>query len=102
MELTIALCGDIMLGAEVAQYMGDATVADWLAGVSPAWREADLLIANLESPCVVEAKPALGGARPPELVFHASADRLQELSAAGFSALTLANNHALDCGPGRG
>ena len=97
-QLTIALCGDIMLGAEVAQCMGDATVAEWLAGVSPTWQEADLVIANLESPCVVEAKPVPIRGRTPELVFHASACRLQELSAAGLSAVTLANNHVLDCG----
>lgn len=97
MELTIALCGDIMLGGEVAEYMGSATVADWLLGVSRAWHEADLLIANLESPCVVEAKPIEGP--PPELIFRAPASRLAELADAGFSALTLANNHILNCGP---
>lgn len=97
MQLTIALCGDIMLGAEVGQLMGSATVADWLVGVSPAWQNADLLIANLESPCVAEAKPVTDG--PPELIFHAPAGRLRELSTAGFSAVTLANNHVLDCGP---
>ena len=97
MELTIAFCGDIMPGGEVAQYMGDTTIAEWLSGVSPAWHGADLLIGNLESPCIVQAKPIEN--KLPELVFHASASRLRELVNAGFSAVTVANNHVLDCGP---
>jgi poly-gamma-glutamate capsule biosynthesis protein CapA/YwtB (metallophosphatase superfamily) len=96
MELTIALCGDIMLGAEVAECMGSATVVDWLAGISSAWSGADLLIGNLECPCVIEAKPVEGPL--PELIFHAPASRLSELADAGFSAVTLANNHILNCG----
>ncbi len=96
MELKIAFCGDVMPGAEVAQYMGNATIADWLRKVSPAWEGADLLIGNLECPCVVQAQPIRD--KLPELVFHAPASRLQELAEAGFSAVTLANNHVLDCG----
>src|SRR5687768_16741143 len=97
MELTIAFCGDIMLGAEVGDRIGKATIADWLSNVSDAWNGADLLIGNLECPCVVEAKPIKGPL--PELVFHAPAARVVELAAAGFSALTIANNHILNCGP---
>ena len=70
---------------------------DWLKDVSEAWSGADLLIGNLECPCVVEAKPIEGPL--PELVFHAPASRLAELAAAGFSAVTIANNHILNCGP---
>ena len=97
MELTIAFCGDIMLGAEVGEQIGNATIGDWLCKVSEAWSGADLLIGNLECPCVVEAKPIQGPL--PELVFHAPATRLAELAVAGFSALTIANNHILNCGP---
>jgi poly-gamma-glutamate capsule biosynthesis protein CapA/YwtB (metallophosphatase superfamily) len=97
MDLTIAFCGDIMLGAEVGERIGNATIGDWLSEVSEAWSDADLLIGNLESPCVVKAKPIEGPL--PEIVFHAPADRLAELAVAGFSALTMANNHVLNCGP---
>lgn len=96
MELKLAFCGDIMLGAEVAQCMGNVTVEEWLKGVSPAWEGADLLIGNLETPCVIHATPI--ESKPPELVFKAPASRLQELVKAGFSAVTIANNHVLDCG----
>lgn len=95
MELKIAFCGDIMPGGEVAQHMGNATMKDWLSRVSPAWEGADLLIGNLESPCVVNAKPTEN--KIPELVFHAPATILQGLVDVGFSAVTLANNHVLDC-----
>lgn len=96
-ELTLAFCGDIMLGAEVAEYIGKATVADWLGGVSSVWSGADLLIGNLECPCVINAEPIEGPL--PELIFHAPASRLEELADVGFSAVTLANNHILNCGP---
>jgi len=96
MELTIGFCGDIMLGAEVGACMADATVSDWLVGISKTWDGVDLLIGNLESPCVQQAKPIekSGDTR----AFHAPICRLAELAAAGFSAVTLANNHVLDCG----
>lgn len=96
MNLKIAFCGDIMPGAEVAHYMQHATITDWLKEVSSVWEDADLLIGNLESPCVVKAKPT--NSKPPELVFYSPASRLKELSEAGFSAVTIANNHVLDCG----
>jgi poly-gamma-glutamate capsule biosynthesis protein CapA/YwtB (metallophosphatase superfamily) len=96
MELTLALCGDVMLGADLGDLVGSASIEDWLRGVSPAWHDADLVIANLECPCVDTALPVQGP--PPELVFHAPARRLVELAAAGITAVTLANNHVLNCG----
>ena len=81
MELTIALCGDIMPGAEVAERMGSALIADWLEGVSKVWQEADLVIGNLECPCVVRAKPTEGPL--PEIIFHADVKRLVELARCG-------------------
>ena len=97
MELTIAFCGDIILASEVDRFIGKATAGEWLSGVASAWEGADVLIGNLESPCVAEAKPLDGPV--PELIFHAPARRLGELAKAGFSAVTLANNHILNCGP---
>ena len=47
MELTIAFCGDIMLGAEVGERIGNTTVAEWVKDVSDSWSGADLLIGNL-------------------------------------------------------
>ena len=86
-----------MLGAEVATHMRTSTVSDWLEGVSGVWTDSDVLIGNLECPCVSDAKPMEGTS--PKVILHASVERLQELATAGFSAVTLANNHIMDCGP---
>jgi poly-gamma-glutamate capsule biosynthesis protein CapA/YwtB (metallophosphatase superfamily) len=96
MALSIALCGDIMLGADVGESMAKSTAEDWLSDVAQAWRDADLVIGNLESPCVESGQPVTSA--HPELIFHSPAHRLSELGRAGFSALTLANNHILNCG----
>ena len=96
MDLEIALCGDIMLGAEVDRNIGSATVSDWLRGLSSV-KCADLVIGNLECPCVFSAQPVNGPI--PEIIFRAPARRAVELADAGFTALTLANNHILNCGP---
>ncbi len=96
-SLRIAFGGDVMLGAGVGEHLGEARVGDWLKGISDVWHGADLLIANLECPCVLTATPVEGPL--PEIVFHAPHKRLSELADAGFSAVTLANNHILDCGP---
>jgi poly-gamma-glutamate synthesis protein (capsule biosynthesis protein) len=95
--MKIAFSGDIMPGAEVGEHVGQASLVDWLSGVSPAWKGADAVIGNLESPCVVEAKGVMKS--QPELMFRAPAFRARELANAGFTVLTLANNHVLDCGP---
>lgn len=95
-ELTITFCGDIALGAEIATYMGTSTLGEWLSGVSSAWNDSDLLIGNLEGPWVTEAKPIAD--KLPELILYSSGARLPQLASAGFSAVTLANNHILDCG----
>src|SRR5262249_44651072 len=96
MELKIALCGDVTLGGVLPNYMRDASISDWVSDVSAAWEGADLLIGNLEGPCVTRGKPKDG--HDPKLTLYAAANRLRELAAAGFSAVTLANNHIMDCG----
>jgi Bacterial capsule synthesis protein PGA_cap len=94
--MKIALCGDIMPGAEVGERIGAGSLAEWFSDVRSAWLDADAVIGNLESPCVVSAD-AIPKSRP-ELVFRSPAHRVRELAEAGFSVLTLANNHVLDCG----
>jgi Bacterial capsule synthesis protein PGA_cap len=96
-EVKLAFCGDIMPAVEVGERVGQSSLVDWLSGVSEAWHDADALIGNLESPCVVDAK--LLPKTQPELAFRSPAYRVRELAKAGFSAVTLANNHVLDCGP---
>jgi poly-gamma-glutamate capsule biosynthesis protein CapA/YwtB (metallophosphatase superfamily) len=90
-SLTLACVGDVMLGRDVAALLD----GDWAAAfddVRPWLTEADLALANLESPLTtahfsggrfdLRAPPAAVGA----------------LTAAGFDLVSLANNHTLDGG----
>ncbi|HDQ70804.1 MAG TPA: CapA family protein [Chloroflexi bacterium] len=89
--LTIAFVGDVMLGRRVAQYVeGDWTAA--FAAVQSHLSKADLAIANLESP-LTNAPPVSDG-----YDLRAPPEALVALQAAGFDAVSLANNHALDAG----
>ena len=74
MDISIVACGDIMPGAEVGECVGVLSIKNWLENVSHAWSEADLVIGNLECPCVVEAQPNEGPL--PEIVFHAPAAKI--------------------------
>lgn len=84
--------GDVMLGRGVASTWR-ADPASPLAGVRAALVLADVAVANLESPLTtrqhlvgpdaLEADPATAAA----------------LAGAGFDALSIANNHAVDAGP---
>jgi poly-gamma-glutamate synthesis protein (capsule biosynthesis protein) len=95
--LSIVACGDVMPGAELGAHIGSSSIQDWVENASSAWREADLVIGNLECPCVTEAQPDPNALA--ETLLYAPQKRLVELAAAGFSALTIANNHILNCGP---
>ena len=79
----IAVGGDIMPG----EIQGTPT------GLAEMLGQADLAVANLE------ATVGSGGrAAEKRYVFRISASRLEDLSAAGIGALSLANNHAGDFG----
>lgn len=90
--ITLALAGDVMMGRDVAQTLaGDWAVA--LEQMTPVLRGADLVLANLESPLTTAPQVATGY----DLRAHPQA--APALRTAGFDALSLANNHALDAGP---
>jgi poly-gamma-glutamate synthesis protein (capsule biosynthesis protein) len=119
---TLAFVGDVMLGRGVAQ----ALDGDWeaaFAGVRPWLAEADLALANLESPLTdalpLSLSPPLGmlplslssllGMLPLPLSpptggdeegydLRAPLEAVAALRAAGFDVVSLANNHALDAG----
>ncbi len=87
----ITLGGDVMLArngepvVESAAAFGDAL---------PALRQADLAMANLESPVAYEP-PILSG----EYNLCAAAVSIGILYNAGLDVATIANNHAHDCSP---
>lgn len=93
---TIAFLGDVMLGRSVAQAHASLE-RPWdlaLDGIRPDLQGADLAVANLESP--LTSRHLLGPGydlRGPEIAADA-------LAAVGIDLVSLANNHAMDAGPG--
>jgi hypothetical protein len=104
---TLAVVGDVMLGRGVAQALGGeweaafAEVRPWLAAEdgAEAWpcvgrgsRAPTWAFANLESPLAAMPQIATG------YDLRAPPSAAAALRAAGFQAVSLANNHALDAG----
>ncbi len=101
LPFTLALAGDVMLGRGVAQALG----GDWeaaFAEVQPWLAEADLAFANLESPLTTAplppSVPPIGGDEGGAYDLRAPPEAVTALHVAGFDAVSLANNHALDAG----
>ena len=83
--------GDVMLGRSCAAKIQNGT--DPFEGIASVIRQASFAAANLE--CTISN---LGGATN-RYAFRAPAQSAQLLRRAGFDAMGLANNHALDFGP---
>jgi hypothetical protein len=90
----LLFAGDVMLGRGVARTAA-ADPNTLLAGIRPQLSSADLTAANLESP--LTKRPHLAARGPNALEADPSSARL--LAAAGFDAMSIANNHAGDAGP---
>jgi len=88
--VTLALLGDINLGRGVSPTSAS------LAYLTPELRRADLALANLESP-LGESDGTIAPTGGYDLC--APATRAPLLADWGLDLLSLANNHALDCGP---
>jgi len=88
---TLAFGGDVMLGRGVAQSLDE----DWqsaFSAVRPILAEADLALANLESPLATAPQVSSG------YDLRAMPVAVAALRTAGFDVVSLANNHALDAG----
>lgn len=91
---TIYLTGDVMLGRNV-ELLTDMHGEDYPMGLVPEmWRDADAVIGNLEGPIPPVHKRTLSGS----FSFSFAERTAGMLKEAGFTALSLANNHALDAG----
>ena len=91
---TLTVVGDIMLGRRV----GDRAAAEGdpsypLRPMQRRLRSADITVGNLESTLSTDGSPTQGGDS-----FAADPRVVAGLRAAGFDALSLANNHAGDYG----
>lgn len=91
--LRLAFAGDVHGEPPVAGLL--ARGGSPFAAVSGVLRGADLAVVNLET-----GVDARGPAQPKDYVFSAPAALLPALADAGVDVVNLANNHALDYGPG--
>jgi poly-gamma-glutamate synthesis protein (capsule biosynthesis protein) len=93
--LRLIAVGDIMAHLPVTQSArqpdGSYDFRPHLKYVRPIFQDYDLALGNLETPLA-------GGAPSGYPMFNAPDDLADSLKWAGFSALTLANNHSLDRG----
>ena len=95
--IRFAAMGDIMMGSE------GSLPADGGAGffrdVKPYLAGRDVVFGNLEGPLTDRGKPAKSIAPGRSYVFRTPPSYGAHLKDAGFSVLSLANNHANDYGP---
>ncbi len=84
--------GDLMLSGEVARrHPPDRGPIHLFDDVAPILRTGDIVFGNLETPlCIPHVQRSM---------FRAHPAMAQSLAAAGFNALSLANNHILEYGP---
>jgi len=88
----VIIGGDVMLARTIGQGIREGK--NPFANIEPLWRDADLRVVNLE--CVISDK----GQEIPRktYVFRAPLEAVQTLANARVGAVSLANNHAFDCG----
>jgi poly-gamma-glutamate synthesis protein (capsule biosynthesis protein) len=94
--IRLLFTGDIMLSREVEREMAITRRSPW-SNLAPVFADADWIAGNLEGAVGQpgECPPAATGSP----CFAIAAERLHWAAAAGFGALSLANNHAGDLGP---
>jgi poly-gamma-glutamate capsule biosynthesis protein CapA/YwtB (metallophosphatase superfamily) len=92
----IALLGDIMLGRKVAEHLArDSPEAVWSNELADLLCACDAVVGNLEC-CVSERGSRTRRIPRKPFFFRAPPSGVEALAAAGVSAVSLANNHALD------
>jgi poly-gamma-glutamate synthesis protein (capsule biosynthesis protein) len=97
-RVTLALAGDAMLGRGVGADLARDPALPLLAPeLEEVAREADIFVLNLE--CCVSDRGARADVPGKAFFFRAPPMAAERLAGMGVSALTLANNHALDFGP---
>jgi poly-gamma-glutamate synthesis protein (capsule biosynthesis protein) len=94
-HVRLAFVGDINLGRHVGELLEKKGDQWALAACKPVFDEADLVVANLESPV------GEGGEKYTEksVYLKGKTQDLDVLSYAGIGLVTMANNHVLDFGP---
>jgi poly-gamma-glutamate capsule biosynthesis protein CapA/YwtB (metallophosphatase superfamily) len=94
----IALLGDVMLGRKVAERLAEASPETvWSGEVAALSATCDAVVCNLEC-CVSEHDNRTDRISGKPFFFRAPPSATDALTAAGVTAVSLANNHALDFG----
>lgn len=98
--LTVAAAGDIMLGTDFPSLrLPDDDGASLLASVTPLIAAADVGFGNLEGVLLDGGEPVKKCSNPAACYLFRSPTRYaQHLADAGFTVMSLANNHARDFG----
>ncbi len=91
-EFSIVASGDVMLGRRVADAMRKQGVHYPFAQVALYLRDADLAFGNLESPLSLQGTPLPGKG----IWFRGDPKGAEALREAGYSVMSVANNHTLD------
>jgi poly-gamma-glutamate capsule biosynthesis protein CapA/YwtB (metallophosphatase superfamily) len=95
----VGLLGDVMLGRLVAERLGEVPPAEvWSAELREICGSLDAVVCNLEC-CVSDRGRRTTLIRDKPFFFRAPPSAAESLRAVGISAVSLANNHALDYGP---
>lgn len=94
-EIVIHAVGDIMLAGRATAALTRTGYDHPFAAVSPILRQGDVTIGNLEAPVARTGTEF----RSKRFRFRSDPALVPALQRAGFTILTLANNHILDFGP---
>ena len=96
--LTVAMCGDIMMGTTFPSVQLPANGgADLFKDAGPVFQRADLAVGNLEG-TLCDGSQSTKGEGPNVYSFRTPTTYVQWLKQAGFDFLSMANNHANDFG----
>ncbi len=93
-EIVIVVAGDMIFDRRVRDLMqSDGTDAPF-SGVTALLKDADVTLANLESPLSNRGSPWAGK----DVTFRGTPAGASAIKSAGIDAVSMANNHALDYG----
>ncbi|RKY15892.1 MAG: hypothetical protein DRP82_00510, partial [Planctomycetota bacterium] len=91
--VSVAIAGDVILGARNTNRLLSLQPDELWSGVRGI--AADFWVANLETPCCKRCRPL----RHKRVRFRSAPHALDLLKSLGVRAVSLSNNHAMDCGP---
>lgn len=94
--ITIVAVGDMYLGGSATNYLKQKGYSYPFEYTKNILHNADIAMANLEAPLTHRTDAFM----EKKFILKHSPDAVEAIKSAGFDALTLANNHIMDYGPG--